>query len=44
MFVTRNYSMELRKSGKGKENARATVISIPPDVKVEDMRMCTERC
>jgi hypothetical protein len=32
--------MELREGEKGKENDQA----IPQDVKVEDIRMCTERC
>jgi hypothetical protein len=36
--------MELGERGKGKENDRASGISIPLDVKVENTRMCTESC
>jgi hypothetical protein len=36
--------MELGERGKGKEKDRASVICIPQDGKVEDTRMCVERC
>jgi hypothetical protein len=36
--------MEFGKRGKGKENARASVISQNIDLKVEDIRRCIESC
>jgi hypothetical protein len=44
MFVSVEILYGTQERGKGKENDRASVILHTIDMKVEDIRMCTENC